>query len=131
MKKTVLNCSCSTLVISSLPSHNNIKNQIWKKCASPLYIWSKYRGSHSQMFYKLRVLKIIFAKFTGKFLCQGLFFSETAGLRPKIQSEKRLRRRFFPVNFTKFLRTPFWENASGRLFWKYLIIEDTQKYWDR
>ena len=35
------------------------------------------------------------AKFTGKHLCKGLFFKKAAGLRQ------------FPVNFAKFLRTPF------------------------
>ena len=38
------------------------------------------------------------AKFTGKHLCQGLFFNEVAGLW----------HRCFPVNFAKFLRTPFY-----------------------
>ena len=38
-----------------------------------------------------------FAKFTGKHLCQSLFFNKVAGLR----------HRCFPVNFAKFLRTPF------------------------
>ena len=40
-----------------------------------------------------------FAKFTGKHLCQSLFFNKVAGLRPLV--------RVFPVNFVKFLRTPF------------------------
>ena len=36
-----------------------------------------------------------FAKFTGKHLFQSLFLNKVAGLR------------YFPVNFSKFLRTPF------------------------
>ena len=36
-----------------------------------------------------------FAKFTGKHLCRNLFFNKAAGIRQ------------FPVNFAKFLRTPF------------------------
>ena len=40
-----------------------------------------------------------FAKFTGKHLCQSLYFNKVAGLRP--------------VNFAKFLRTPFLQNSSG------------------
>ena len=39
--------------------------------------------------------------FTGKHLCQSLFFNKVAGLR------LRLWHRCFPVNFAKFLRTPF------------------------
>ena len=56
-----------------------------------------------------------FAKFTGKYLCQSLFFNKVAGLRPATLLKKRLCRSCFPVNFSKFLRTPFLENTSGRL----------------
>ena len=48
-------------------------------------------------------------------LCQSLFFIKVAGLRPTILFKKRLRHRCFPVNFAKFLRTPFSQNTSGRL----------------
>ena len=37
-----------------------------------------------------------FAKFTGKHLCQSLFFNKVAGLR------------CFHVNFAKFLKIPFY-----------------------
>ena len=43
-----------------------------------------------------------FAKFTGKDLCQSVFFHKVAGLRPSM----------------KFLRTPFLQNSSGRLLLK-------------
>ena len=39
-----------------------------------------------------------FAKFTGKYLCQILFFNKVV-----------------PVNFAKFLRTPFLQKTSERL----------------
>ena len=48
-----------------------------------------------------------FKKFTGKHLCQSLFFNKVAGLRPATLLKKRLWHRCFPVNFVKFLRTPF------------------------
>ena len=48
-----------------------------------------------------------FAKFTGKNLCQSLFFNKVAGLR--------LWHRCFPVNFAKFPRTPFLQKTSERL----------------
>ena len=35
--------------------------------------------------------------------------------RPATLLKKRLWRRCFPVNFVKFLRTPFLQNTSGRL----------------
>ena len=44
------------------------------------------------------------AKFTGKQLCQSLFFNS---LRPATLLKKRLWHRCFPVNFAKFLKTPF------------------------
>ena len=57
-----------------------------------------------------------FAKFRGKQLWQSLFFNKVAGLRPATLLKKRLWQRCFPVNFVKFLRTPFLQNTSGRLF---------------
>ena len=56
-----------------------------------------------------------FTKFTGKYLCQSLFFDKVAGLRPATLLKKRLWHRCFPVNFVKFLRTSFLQNTSGRL----------------
>ena len=48
-----------------------------------------------------------FAKFTGKHLCQILFFNKVPGLRPVTLLKKRLWHRCFPDSFGKFLRTPF------------------------
>ena len=56
-----------------------------------------------------------FTKFTGKHLCQSLFFNQAAGLRPAASFAKRLWHRCFPVSFAKFLKTPFLQNTSGRL----------------
>ena len=56
-----------------------------------------------------------FAKFTGTYLCQSLFFNKVAGLRPATLLKKRLWHRCFPVNFAKFHRTFFLQNRSGRL----------------
>ena len=55
-----------------------------------------------------------FTKFTGKHQCQSLFFNKVAGLRPATLLKKRLWHRCFPVNFVKFLRTPFLQNTSER-----------------
>ena len=54
------------------------------------------------------------AKFTGRQLCQSLFFNKVAGLGPPTLLKKRLLHRCFPVNFAKFLRIPFLRNTSGR-----------------
>ena len=58
-----------------------------------------------------------FAKFTGKHLCQGLFFNKLAGLIPATLLKKRLRDRCFPVTFAKFLTTPFNRMPLGDCFW--------------
>ena len=59
------------------------------------------------VFYKKGVLKN-FAKFTGKRLCQSLFFNRVSGLRPATSLKKRLWHRCFCMNFAKFLRTLFY-----------------------
>ena len=64
------------------------------------------RSSRLEVFCKKGVLEN-FAKYTGKHLRQGLFFNKAAGLRPATLLKKRLWHRCFPVNFAKFLRTPF------------------------
>ena len=63
-----------------------------------------FRSSHLRCSVKKGVLKNL-AKFTGKHLCQGLFFNKVAGFR----------HRCFPLNFVKFLKTPFLQNTSDRL----------------
>ena len=62
-----------------------------------------------------------FAKFTGKHLRQSLSFNKAAHLMPATLLKKRLWLRCFPMNFAKFLRTPFLQNTSGRLFLLYSI----------
>ena len=70
---------------------------------------SKYRSSHRKCSVKKGVLRN-FGKFTGKYLCQSLFFNKVAGLK------KRLWHRCFPVNFAKNLRAPlFTEQLSYRI----------------
>ena len=75
------------------------------------------------MFCKKGVLKN-FAKFTGKHLCKSLFLIKLPAA-PATLFKKRLWHRYFPVNFAKFLRTPFlqknsWATASEeRSFFKW------------
>ena len=63
------------------------------------------------------------AKFTGKHLCQSLFFNKVAGLRPETLLKKGLWQRCFPTNYVKFLRTPFLSNTSSGCFY-------ATKYWN-
>ena len=83
------------------------------------------RSSHRRCSMKKGVLRK-FAKFTEKHLRQSVFF---AGLRPATLLKKRLWHRCFPVNFAKFLRTPFSRNISGRLL-LYIQIKRSKDYQD-
>ena len=64
------------------------------------------RSSHERCSVRKCVLRN-FTKFTGKHLCQSLFFNKVAGLRLVTVLKKRLRHRCFPVSLVKFLRTSF------------------------
>ena len=70
------------------------------------------------MFVRRDVLRN-FRKFTGKHLCQCLFLNKVAG-QPATLLKKRLWHRRFPLNFRKFLWTPFLQNTRGRLLLKCL-----------
>ena len=63
-----------------------------------------------------------FAKFTGKHLCQRLFFNKVAGLRPATLLKKSLWHRCFPMNFAKFLRTPFYRTPLDDCFCSYFSL---------
>ena len=79
----------------------------------------RYRSSYWRISIRKDVLRN-FLKFTGKH--QSLFFNKVAGLRPATLLKKRLWHRCFPVNFVKFLRTPFLQNTFGRLLLKILTL---------
>ena len=82
-----------------------------KKC------FTNNRSSHQRCSMKKGVLKN-FTKFTGKHLCQSLFYNKFAGLSPATLIKKRLWHRCFPVSFVKLLITTFLQNTSGPHFWK-------------
>ena len=69
-----------------------------------------FRSNHPDVVYRKDVLSN-FTKFTGKHLCQSLFFIKVAVLRPTTLLKKRPWHRCFPVNFLKFL------NISEGCFW--------------
>ena len=71
----------------------------------------KCSSSHRRCSVRKGILRN-FAKFTGKHLCKSLFFNKVANLRSVALLKMRL---CFPVNFVKFLRTPFLQNTSWRL----------------
>ena len=74
------------------------------------------------MFFEIGVLKN-FAKFTGKHLCQSLFFNKVTGLRPASLLKKRLWHGCFPVKFGKYL---FLQNTSGGCFCSCYLF---QNFW--
>ena len=76
-----------------------------------------YRSSRPDVFCKKSVLRS-FAKFTGKYMCQSLFFNKVTGLRPATLFKKKLWHRCFSVNFLKFLRRHFLQNTFERLILK-------------
>ena len=76
------------------------------------------RNSRPDVFCEKGVLRN-FEKFTGKHLCQSLFFLKVAGSRPAILLWKRTWRRCFPLNCAKFLRTTF---LTEHLWWLLLIV---------
>ena len=78
---------------------SNLPNSLYKNFPSE-------RSSRPEVFCKKGVLKN-FTKFTGKHLCQSLFFNKVAGFRFATLLKKILRRRCFSVDFAKFLRTSF------------------------
>ena len=76
-----------------------------------------YQKQPPEVFCKKGVLRNS-AKFIWKHLCQSLFFNKETFNFVK----KRLWHRFFPVNFVRFLKTPFSQNTSGRLLLLQLIV---------
>ena len=66
-------------------------------------------------------------KFTGKHLCQSIFLNKVAGIRPATLLKKRPWHRCFPVNFVKFLRTPFFTEYLWILlnFSEHLFLQNT------
>ena len=100
------------------------------ECLIPLkYMWQKQL---TKVFCKKDVLGN-FTKFTGKHLCQSLFFNKVAGLRSETLLKKRLWQRCFPVNFAKFLKTfisteHLWTTASNVIyFWTLIRIITVQR----
>ena len=87
---------------------------------------SSFRSSHQRCSIRKDVLKN-FKKFTGKLLCQSLFYNKVAGLRPAALLKKRLWHKCFPVNFGKYLRVSFLQDTFGRLLLFITSLHITEK----
>ena len=102
-------------VSTLLMCFNESSRASWNSNKIPIF----YRSSRPEVFYKKGVLRN-FVNFTGKHLCQSLFFNKVAGLRPATLLKNRLWHRCFPVNFAKFLRTLFF---TEYLQWLLLFLD--------
>ena len=110
-----MTCSVSTIVVKA-PFHHIETIQL----VNTTNQWTGFyinRSSHQRCSVKKGVLRN-FAKFRGKYLCQSLFFNKVAGL-PATVLKRRLWHRCFPVNFAKFVRTPF---LTEHLWWLLLYF---------
>ena len=78
----------------------------------------KHRISRPEVFYKKVLLEI--SQNSQENTCAGDSFLIKLQAPPTTSLKKRLWHRCFPVNFAKFLRTPFSQNTLGRLL---LVIQ--------
>ena len=85
-----------------------------------LQLGNHFRNGHQRCSMQKGVLRNL-TKFTGKHLCQSLFFYNVVGQAWNF-IKKRLWHRCFPVNFVTFLRTTFLQNTSGGCFCHLLSI---------
>ena len=83
--------------------NTSFEKYLWEAACENQHLSEKLRSSRPEVFCKTGILRN-FAKFTVKHLGQSLLFNEVAGLR--------LWHRCFPVNFVKFLRSPFFIEQS-------------------
>ena len=83
------------------------------------------RSSHRRCSVKKDVFRN-FAKFTGKHLCQSLFFNKVAGLKPETLLKKRLWHRCFPTKFCEISKNILFTGHLGTtpsVIWKLLLME--------
>ena len=71
-----------------------------------IYISTNYRTSHRRCSIKKGVLKN-FTKFTGRLLCQSLFFNQVAGLRPATLLKKDAPAQVFFCEFREIFKKTF------------------------
>ena len=97
-----------------------------------LFLKTPYRSSYRRCSIKISERGALrnFPKFTGKYLCQRVFFNKVAGLRAKASNyiKKDSLAQVFPLNFAKFLRTPFLQNTSRQLLLSLQISSQYKNY---
>ena len=101
----VLHMDTNILNKKSVSCIKQLQSIIWSSVHEKVKQRWDYRSSGPDVFCKKGVLRNL-STFTGKHLCQSLFFDKVAGLSPAALLKKDWHR-CFPVNFVKFLRTLF------------------------
>ena len=81
-----------------------------------------FKKQPPEVFCKKGVLRN-FTKFTGKYLCQRLFFNKVAGLRPATLLKNESLNQLFSCEFCKISKTPILQNTSGRLLLSFGVNE--------
>ena len=84
-------------------STNNSRNS-QKNTWVGVSFYIKFRSRHSQMFFKIIILKNF--EILQECTCVRVFFNKVAGPQNCNFTKKRLQVRFFPVKFAKYLRKP-------------------------
>ena len=115
----ILNCVCYVSNLCMFDLSRNLTLESFQLCL--------FRSSHLRCSIKKVVLRN-FTKFTGKHLCQSLFFNKVAGLGSATLLKKRHWHRCFPVNFAKFLITPFLQTPLGGCFCLLLVFLIEQSF---
>ena len=130
MNRRVLISCCwllkKTLVITTNltnPESASVQTSSYREYTvlSCTFLFYTHTSSRPEVFCKKGVLEN-FTKFTGKHLCQSLFFNKVVGLSPATLLKKELWHGCFPVNFAKFSRTLFFiEHLWWLLLHSYLF----------
>ena len=78
-----------------------------------LFLYHQTKAATGGVLQEKAFIKIL--QYSQENTCARVFFNKVSGLSPATLLKKRLWNRCFPVNFVRFLRTPFLQNTSGRL----------------
>ena len=84
-------------------------------CQSAIGKGMNPKGSNKHLFKNLKIYQSVKGTYERSMILPVAEADTRGVLRPATLLKKRLWHRRFPVNFVKFLRTPFLQNTSGRL----------------
>ena len=90
----------------------NVCDIVFENAEGP--VWSSNRVIMHKHPYEKGVTRS-FAKFARQHLWQSLFFDKIRCCRSATSLKTRLQHRCFPVNFVKFVKTPFLQIATERM----------------